>query len=284
MILGGSGCDAQRLDAFGVHQRRHFDHHIVGDAGQRALVRDVDLGKVRVVVDQPVDDWHLLLAGLFAAKRLDQAGLGIVCQPRHLGDALFEIFDEVRPRQLGVRAAPRLAKPMLFGGQIGVVPPVAALARRVADRHQAEHAVHVDRPARHLDVVRALGDVRAPVFLAIGRDPRFQQRIGVFAFVQKVREPDVVVQAGRLPVDLGRVEPQHARDLIHAVVAVAQAADLDARLAGHQRAAFVDRVARLDQPGVGADALDVLRHAEHKRKLPAPVDVDAAVVVAVFGG
>src|SRR3712207_7462763 len=45
---------------------------------------------------------------------------------------------------------------------------------------------------------------------------------------------------------------------------VAEADHLDARLARHQRAALEDRVARLDQPGVGADPLDVARHVQHQ--------------------
>src|SRR3712207_2674775 len=65
---------------------------------------------------------------------------------------------------------------------------------------------------------------------------------------------------------------------------VAEADHLDARLARHQRAALEDRVARLDQPGVGADSLDVTRHVEHQVEVVERAEVDPAVVVAVPRG
>ena len=75
----------ERLNAFPVDDRRHLDHHIVGDPFQRTAVGDVHLKLSFVVVHQPVDDRHLLLPGLGGAERLNQAGFGVVGQPGHLG-------------------------------------------------------------------------------------------------------------------------------------------------------------------------------------------------------
>jgi len=126
--------------------------------------------------------------------------------------------------------------------------------------------------------------MRPPVLLGLRRDPLVEDRVGILTVVEEVVEPDLVVQPRCRPGHAADVEAEDAADLVDAVMPVAEADDLGARLAGHQRAALVDRVARLDQPGVGADALDILRDAEHKCQLPAPADMDAAVVVAVFGG
>ena len=182
-----------------------------------------------------------------------------------------------------VRPAPRLAEPTLLLLDVGVIPPAAA-AHGVADGHQAVQVILMDRAARHLRVVRLLGDVRPPVFLALGRHPLVDQRIRVLALVDEMGHPDVVVEARRLPGHFGGVKADGLRDLHVVIVAVAQAARLDARLARDQRAAVEDRVADLDQPGVRADALHVLRHVEHQPELVVRAEEAAGVVVAVLVG
>ena len=57
-------------------------------------------------------------------------------------------------------------------------------------------------------------------------------------------KPDVVIEAGRLPPDIGEVgQAECSGDLMDAVVSMAEAADFDAGGAGHEGAALVDGIA-----------------------------------------
>ena len=104
------------------------------------------------------------------------------------------------------------------------------------------------------------GHVSPPVFLALRFDPLINQWISVFPLVDEVGQPDVVIEARRLPRDTIGIYPDDLSDLAVAVVAMAQTTDLDAGFPGHQSTALEDRVARLDQPGVGTYLLHVPRH------------------------
>ena len=87
-----------------------------------------------------------------------------------------------------------------------------------------------------------------------------------------------------MPVEIalaGQVKPQDAGDFIDAIVTVAQPADLDAGLTRHQGAAFIDRVARLNQPGVGADCFDITGDIEHQLQIAVVAKADTAIIVAM---
>ncbi len=159
---------------------------------------DIDLEVTLVIVDQAVNDRHLLFACLLGAKRFDQAGFGVIGNACHLGDAFFQVFDKIGARQLRVRSTPRLAKPIFLGRQVGMIPPTPA-PWCVTNRHAAVHLVLMNRAACHLDIMRARGDVRIPELFTLGRNPLVEQRIGILPLVDKVRQPDVMVQTGRLP-------------------------------------------------------------------------------------
>jgi len=51
---------AERLDPLDVHDGRHFHRNVVRQTSQRAVVRDVDLELPLMVVDEGIDDGHVL--------------------------------------------------------------------------------------------------------------------------------------------------------------------------------------------------------------------------------
>ena len=77
-------------------------------------------------------------------------------------------------------------------------------------------------------------------------------------------QPDVVVEAGRLPRHLFGIETNRARDAVNAVVSVAQPAHLNRCLTPHQRRTGENRVASLQNPRIGGDEFHILRHVEHQ--------------------
>ncbi len=241
-----------------------------------------------MVVGQRVHNRHNLLArhGLSALdleRHFDQADLRVLQRLRDHGQSLLEVLDEDRARQLGVGTAPGLTEPVLLGLNIGVIPPTAP-AHRVPDGEPAIQLVLVTRPARHLDVVGTSGHVRPPVFLALSLNPLVNQGVSIPPFVDKVGQPDVVIEAGGLPGDLfWLLQADGPRDVIHMTVAMAQATHPDGCLARHERATGKDRVTGLNEPGIRADFLHVPRHVQHQVQLLEAAQVHAAVVVAVFG-
>jgi len=166
-----------------------------------------------------------------------------------------------------------------------MVPP-AAVARRIADGHQAVQAILVHRSGRHLrGEPLAARLALPPVLFRIVLDPGVDEGIGVFALVVKVRHPDVVVQPGRLEGDLLRIQTQRAGDLLITVVPVTEPHHLDACLPADKSSAIKHRVARLDEPGTGAQAFHVPGDAQHQldvgrhriRRAAAPIVVAEGV-------
>ena len=180
-----------------------------------------------------------------------------------------------------VGSAPGFAVPTLLRVDVGVVPPTTA-PHRVANRKPTVEVILMHRAARHLRVVRRLGNVRSPIFFALGRDPFVDQGVRVLAFVDKMREPDVVIETGRLPGHALRIDADGLGDLAIVIMPVTQTAHLDAGLARHERATIKHRVARLNEPGIGTNLFHVLHHIEHELQLMVRAKLSAGVIVPVF--
>ena len=174
---------------------------------------------------------------------------------------------------------------MFFGLQVGVIPPAAA-ARGVANRHETEHLILMNRAARHLDVVGAFGDVGAPVFFTLLLNPLVEQWVDVLSLVVTLGQPDIVIQPRRFPGEILHVvdlQAQHTGHFIDAIVTMTEAANFDVSFARHQGAAFIDRVARLDQPGVGTGLFHFVGDIQHQLEILVRTKVDAAIVIAILG-
>ena len=172
----------------------------------------------------------MLLPRLRRAEQLNGAYFIVVGGLFHLGIfLLFPSQDAIATLRCVTAATSTI--PTRARIQIGVIPPATA-AGRVADRKQTVHLVLVNRRRRPLRRNTRLF-VIGPVLLDVLVDPPVQNGIDILPFVIEMGQPDVVVEAGRLPRHLFGIETNRARDAVNAVVPVAQTTHLDVGLTAH---------------------------------------------------